>query len=103
MVVKAASGGNITSANKVHANQVFSQFQLRVNFMGKVKLAFITPATSRIRKPTPAWFMFSPVLKSHLPSVETGLASSRSAAGDAASRASTENHRQAKPSFFRPL
>src|ERR1017187_10696492 len=73
MVAKAASGGKITSANKVQTSHVFSQFQLRVNFMGKVKLAFITPANSKIRKPTPAWSMFSPVLSSNLPSVETGL------------------------------
>ena len=51
MAAKAASGGKITSANNVQTSHVFSQFQLRVNFMGSVKLAFITPATSKIRKP----------------------------------------------------
>src|ERR1039458_4326458 len=103
MVAKAASGGKITSANKVQTSHVFSQFQLRVNFMGKVKLAFITPANSKIRKPTPAWSMFSPVLSSNLPSVETGLAPSHFAAGDAASRVSTGNHRPPKPNFFKPV
>src|ERR1039458_439523 len=72
MVAKAASGGKITSANKVQTSHVFSQFQLRVNFMGKVKLAFITPATSKIRKPAPAWSMFSPVLRSYRLDAKSG-------------------------------
>src|ERR1022692_3527877 len=100
MVAKAASGGKITSANKVQTSHVFSQFQLRVNFMGKVKLAFITPANSKIRKPTPAWSMFSPVLSSNLPSVETGLAPSHFAAGGAARRRSSGKQPPAQPTFL---
>src|ERR1035441_6289460 len=100
MVAKAASGGKITSANKVQTSHVFSQFQLRVNFMGKVKLAFITPANSKIRKPTPAWSMFSPVRSSNLPSVETGLAPSHFAAGDAGNRGSSGENLPPHPHFF---
>jgi hypothetical protein len=54
MVAKAATGGKITSANSVHTSHVLSQFQFRVNFMGNVKLAFITPATNKITKPAAA-------------------------------------------------
>jgi hypothetical protein len=51
MVITAAVRGRTTSANKVQASQIFSQAHLRAYFMGIVKLAFATPAMTRIAIP----------------------------------------------------
>jgi hypothetical protein len=50
-VNNAAAGGMISSAHTLHADQIFSQRQFRVNFMGRVKLAFMMPASNRIAIP----------------------------------------------------
>jgi hypothetical protein len=52
-----AAAGKRSRAKTVHANQVFSQAQRLVNFMGKVKLAFIKPAMIKRRKPNSVLFM----------------------------------------------
>jgi hypothetical protein len=50
-VLKVRTGGSKIRAKNVHANQVFSHAQRCVYFMGSGKLAFITPATTRIIMP----------------------------------------------------
>src|SRR6476646_1773672 len=54
MVRYAVSAGSISSANTVHTVQVFSQAHFLVNFMGSVKLAFMTPATTNSVSPAVA-------------------------------------------------
>lgn len=55
--MKVTAGGRKKSVRRVHASQVFSHAQLRVNFMGKVKLPVMAPAAINRISPNAALCM----------------------------------------------
>jgi hypothetical protein len=55
--MKVTTGGRKNNAKSVQASQVFSHAQLRVNFIGNVKLPFIAPAKINMINPSAGLYM----------------------------------------------